>query len=452
MKSFAILFITVFIFFSCKTTSQDNSRSKGITDRVLTGGHCSRVDGGYENLVAVAKAVNDKGEEATIVFGGGNHATEDLGATFPWTYFRNGKLYGIGFNDMTVAVIKGTQKKVFNYSAPFEDKELSMGWEDKNKSKSSSLKITWTSQEKDTNGRISSFTFANQKANVFAASGNSVSNASGEFSFQLFVNNNERIARHEGFKRRAALWDMITEFGQSDQCINPPDQDVKDFCMLAGLDGVPLVEDDLPGLALGEYPFVLDQSKKSFLNIIDHGQQEIYTIKSIVGGLERSLIDIIAAKNYCFDIVDFEKLLTMHMQYDYVAVFPASPGTNGCPQEGFVGYISSLLNAKQPGATAARLMNDFVRRNATSGFFISEKGEGESINLRAYEKLKNVRDIENVKELGFSQNSGIEYNWNEMPVGPGIFDRRIVELKDAQTSCQWYGMLETQRLLGDPKP
>ena len=447
-----MMIATFSLFISCKTMDQNNSKSKSVTDRVLTGGHCSRIDGGYENLIAIATAVSDKGEQATIIFGGGNHATDDLGATFPWSYIKNGKLYGVGFNDMTVAVVKGNQKRLFNFAAPFQDKELSLGWEDKKQSKPSALGIEWTSQEKDTNGRILSFTFNSQKTNVFPAVGQAGSNHSGEIGFQLFVNNTERVERHEGFKRKAALWDMITSFGQSDECAHPQDQDVQDFCKLASLDGVPLIEDELPGLALGEYPFILDQSKKSFIKISDQGQAEYYTIKSLVGTLERSLIDIIAVKNYCFDIIDFEKILTMHMQYDYLALFPSTPGVNGCPRDGFVGYISGLLNAKKPGATAARLMNDFVKRNATSGFFLSEKGEGDSINLRAYDKIKNVRDIEKIKEFNFATNAGLEYNWNAMPVGPGIFDRRIVELSSQESSCLWYGMLETQRLPEDPKP
>ena len=456
MRKILVILAIAAIFVSCKQrTPEQGSRAKGISDRVLSGGHCSRIDGGYENLVAVGKAKSDDGEEVTIVFGGGNHATNDLGATFPWAHVVGGEMFGIGFNDMSIALISKADTRIFNFAAPFADKDLSVGWEDRKKEKKSMLDIGWYPEGPSSDSaRIKSFTFARQQAKTFPGLGAIGRSEIAEISYQLFVKNTERVDRREGFKRKGSLWDLLTHFAQTDTCENPADPDMEEMCKLGGAKGNFEVDNDIPGLALGEFPFSLDatQSNPSTLTLTYEGKTRKYQITSLIGGLERSIINIVAVKNFCFDIIDFEKLLTMHMQYDYISLHPATPGQNGCGRESFAGYISGLLNHNEPGALAASMMNDFVKRNATSGVFLAADGEKESVNLLSYNQIKNVRDIEAVKELNFVKGDGHEFNWIDMPVGPGIFDRRIVELKEQNTGCTWFGMLETQRLPTDPVP
>lgn len=343
----------------------------------------AEVDGGYENLVGVGQTEN--GER--FVIGGGNHASGDLGATFPWVTDNSGKLQGHGFNDMMVSL--GNKFYMFRY--PFTKQKIDQ------------KVLRDLIIDRDSNGRIKTLSMKVEAFEVELGRSRRV-----RLEVVLAVTQNgQAVVKKEGFKRFDVLPGFMRIFESFDS-------------KLQSL-----------GLLLTESALVFDVARDSWIAVsYPDGKKKKYQVSSFLGALEKSSINITATK---------KTALTLHMQYDYVAFYPVD--TNRCGDKGFVAYISGLLNRNQ-GALQSALDRHFLRKYGSSAFFIGPDGLNEDLSsIQSYGSMKTVQDVLKIKELNLR--SGRVLGGVEHALGPGVFDRKLVEFT-GHNGCVYAGMLEIQ--------
>lgn len=372
------------------------------------------LNGGYENFVGTGTASGKDNQEVRVVFGGGNHASGNLGATFPWSKSAGNRLYGLGFNDMMIKV----GNRLFTHERTFE------------KQPTSELVLKDLILHYNSDDKVYQISMSEIFHEVYSGHDYMV-------EFVLHVVEGRRIVeRGEGFKRFKIK--ALKKLGKY----------IKKYF------GINI--DQAPGLNLSERALVLDSDQYSRITVtsLDGKTSEEYKIDSFFGGLEKSEIHIYAAR---------EPDLRAHMKYDYIGLYPESPE---CGNYGIVAYISGILNHEQTPKnplwswlwrdvpflpqiklpTLQSLMHDFALKKGSSGFFMTADGDDVPIdNIHQYVKLESISDIAEIDVLRFTTRKGKEYPELTHKLGPGTFHRKLIEIMRVD-GCKFYGMLETQTL------
>ena len=402
VKYAALMIIALTSVSQAGADADTNFRVLGITE----------VTGGYENFVASGQTADGQ----NIVFAGGNHASGDLGGTFPWASRKNGRLVGMGFNDMQLRL----GNRMFVFSQKFEKIPTT-------KHVPRALQIVRAG-----NGSIIRLSMDTKAEEVNPDTGN-VLDSNIRLAFVVHVKQGDNIVtRREGFKRFDAFSGAVEAMGCKGFPVLPqPDNLI--FCSLLThyawtLENLGL---SAPGLVLTEAALRLDPLKESRVSITSSARRtETIRLASLFGGLEKSSITVVASKH---------KTLDLHMQYDYVALFPQNP--ENCGYTGTVAYISGLLNRDQ-GLLQSVLDKKLVRKYASSAFVIDQNGDHMALkNIERYNAIKSAGDVLRMTEFGAASTAELPGLRHTFDVGS--FHRRMITLTD-RFDCTYSGMLETQ--------
>lgn len=371
------------------------------------------VNGGYENLVV--SGVTDQG--LPILIGGGNHGSGDLKETFPWVDYQNGQYQVMGFNDMTIAVgnnvyvFAETMKHALTKKVRFEKRlriEKSGFPDDQLIFRMNGVKFTNVS---------------NPKEQLF-------------ISFDLEFESGNPVIRYEGL-RYPRLIDFINNRYCGSVFIRSTHSSLCDL-----FESISETLPKTPGLTLKEYYLKLNRGgtlKMTGLNGKSLGE---FQIETLTGSLEKSDITVLATSR---------PELTFHMAYDYVALIPDANNSPQCSRP-LVGYVSGLLNKNT--TIFHPVLDSFFFLTSSTGFWINPndgKPVAESIpfppgNLTQIRNLNDVQTL--ISGLTHLPPSSFEISGlgeHEIAIGPGIFNRQLIRLKNSQVQCNFGGMLEIQK-------
>jgi hypothetical protein len=378
-----------------------DSRADGIKPYSKLG--FAHLDGSYENFVGTG--ISKDG--TTLAFGGGNHASQGLGDSFPWADDDHGVVIGLGFNDM--AVLAGDT--IVSYGVPFRKRDPS------------TVIPRGFQLERDTSGEVRALRMS---VPAVARAATAPEGSPGEaVTLELdlhFVQGSHLVMRDEGTRRiesypeDAFHWTCVTlHLGcRIEQALRSWDL------------GRPSPSG---GLLLTDVALGLDPAQDSTVRISSAGTDHSYVLSSFSGGLETGRIGILAARK------PRERLF---IRYDYSSFFPLK--ARGCDNRGVVTYISGVLNGDR--GVIHRIANRYAAELGSSAFFMD--ADGRDADLKDVDdnvKIHSVSDLLAIRSLGLA--SGEELPGQYLALGPGTFHRRLIHLKDRQ-GCERYGMLETQ--------
>ncbi len=372
------------------------------------------VNGGYENFVASGST----SQGLPVLIGGGNHGSGDLRETFPWVDYQNGQYQVMGFNDMTIAlgddvyVFAETMKHSLSKKMHFEKK----------------LRIEGTGLPEE------DLLLLKMKGVKFTKNSNPQSNVL--ISFDLEFNTSEPVVRHEGI-RYPRLIDFINNHYCGSSLIRATHSHLCDL-----FDSIADALPKTPGLTLKEYYLKLNRSGSLRITNLNGKSLGDFQVESLTGSLEKSDITVLATAR---------PELTFHMQYDYVAIMPDSDNSTQCNKP-FIGYVSGLLNKNT--TLFHPILDTFFFLTSSTGFWI-HPSEGKAVAEPIAFPPSNVTQIRNrgdvqtlVSTLTRLPLSSFEVSGlgeHEIAIGPGIFNRQLIRIKNNQTQCHFGGMLETQR-------
>jgi hypothetical protein len=365
----------------------------------------ARLEGSYENFVGAGRSEDG----VRLAFGGGNHASEGLGDSFPWAEDDHGVLIGLGFNDM--AVLAGDS--IISFGFPFQKRDPSVivprGFLLK---RGAAGEIQGLQMSVDATARL-----------VTDPEGSPGEPVHLTMDLHL-LQGSHTVIRDEGTRRiggypgDAVHWACVTLHFACRL-----DRELHDWDMRR--------RSPPGGMLLTDVALRLDPLEASTVRIQGGKSDRTYVVASFSGGLETGRIGILASRS------PRERI---YAKYDYSTFFPADPAP--CDNRGVVTFISGILDSNR--GILHRIANLYATEQGSSAFWMDPDGKDDDLrDIDDHKKIHSVADLLAIGSLGLTE--GEELPGQYLALGPGSFHRRLIRLKDKH-GCERFGMLETQDL------